>query len=110
MNLYVYCCGIVHYFIYFEKNEFELFSDFFNVINDYFDWNYDFVGMLYTNQNIEFTGQNFDLNKYKANEMEFGVKYEVSSDIDLNNELSFVYRAFQENGKSDYRYFPQMQF
>ena len=88
---------------YFEKSEFELFSDFFTVINEYFDWNYDFVDMLYTNQNIEFTGENFDLNKYKANEMEFGVKYEVLSDIDLNNELSFVYRAFQENGKSDYR-------
>ena len=50
---------------YFEKSEFELFSDFFNVINEYFEWDYDFVDMLYTNQNIEFTGENFDQNKNK---------------------------------------------
>ena len=88
---------------YFEKNEFELFSNFFNVINDYFDWDYDFVGMLYTNQNIEFTGENFDLNKYKANERGYAVTYEYSFDIDANTELSIIYEAFQETGKTDYR-------
>ena len=88
---------------YFEKDEFELLSDYFSVINDYFDWNFDFVGMLYTNQNIEFTGKNFDLNKYKANERDYAVAYEYSFDIDVNTEISFIYRAFQENGKSDYR-------
>lgn len=88
---------------FFEKNEFELFSKFFTVINEYFDWNYDFVDMLYTNQNIEFTGKNFDLNKYKANERDYAVAYEYSFDIDVNTEISFIYRAFQENGKSDYR-------
>ena len=29
--------------------------------------------------------------------------YEYSFDIDVNTEISFIYRAFQENGKSDYR-------
>ena len=88
---------------FFEKNEFELFSKFFTVINEYFDWNYDFVDMLYTNQNIEFTGENFDLNKYKANERDFFVTYEYSFNIDVNTDLSFIYRAIQETGKSDYR-------
>lgn len=88
---------------YFEKNEFELFNDYFSVINDYFDWNFDFVDMLYTNQNIEFTGENFDLNKYKADERRVAVAYEYSFDIDVNNKLSIIYKAYQENGKSDYR-------
>ena len=88
---------------YFEKSEFELFSDFFNVINEYFEWDYDFVDMLYKNQNIKFTGENFDLNKYKSDEIRVAVAYEYSFDIDANNELSITYKAYQENGKSDYR-------
>ena len=88
---------------FFEKNEFELFSKFFTVINEYFDWNYDFVSILYANQNIEFTGENFDLNKYKVNERDFFVTYEYSFNIDVNTDLSFIYRAIQETGKSDYR-------
>ena len=88
---------------YFEKSEFELFSDFFNVINEYFEWDYDFVDMLYKNQNIEFTGENFDLNKYKVNERDFFVEYEYSFNIDVNTDLSFIYRTFQETGKSNYK-------
>lgn len=88
---------------YFEKSEFEIFNDFFNVINEYFEWDYDFVDMLYTNQNIKFTGENFDLNKYKSDEISSAVAYEYSFDIDANNELSITYKAYQENGKSDYR-------
>ena len=88
---------------YFEKSEFEIFNVFFNVINEYFEWDYDFVDMLYTNQNIKFTGENFDLNKYKSDEIRVAVAYEYSFDIDANNELSITYKAYQENGKSDYR-------